>query len=160
MQTRIENLTDILTLLENDGVKFRLIQGEFRAIPSSVPEQWDIPMEVIQTGLTLALRVRLGFCYDCGLSKACRPKDLRGAFTPPMAYKAAQWCDDCYTGRLERIAAAQAGQTQAQHEETKPPKQIGRSRLVWNEEKAEYTLPETANPLVLTIYEEATNAKT
>jgi transposase-like protein len=96
-QERLANLRAILTDIEQRGISFRLVAGEFRAKPcEALTEDLAAGIEICREGLSIALAIEKMMCIDCRRVRAVRP------FIRPFG-ECRYWCEDCYWNRVRPV---------------------------------------------------------
>lgn len=90
---RADLLDGILLLLDQQGVRYRLVRGVMRVSEQTEPsDEMQAVVDAFRDRLSRLLRRRSCLCEDCGLQPACAPRR-----------EGTRWCGGCYRARVGPI---------------------------------------------------------
>ena len=89
---RFDNLVGILADLQAKGIRYKLVEGVFRADNKVLVMTEEIltGIEECRNGLGMALARQQALCLVCKLRKAARP------YTRPPGGEHKDWCERCW----------------------------------------------------------------
>lgn len=95
---RLDNLRAFLTELEQKGISFRLVGGEFRAKPcDALTEDLATGIDVCRESLTIALCIEKCICIDC------RQRPAKRSFVTYPFEQGRLYCEECYWKRVRPV---------------------------------------------------------